>query len=213
MDEVVHILIKQDVINAFSSPGPDPEATGDSEEANGYGWLSQDKDALPDQITSAAVLVPLVDRDGGMTILLTKRTKNLKSHAGQISFPGGKSEPEDTSPEETALREAEEEIGLLSEKVEVVGRLGRRVTGSGFEVMPVVGIIDPNSRLTPNPREVAEIFEVPLSFVLNTNNHKRETRVIEGLEREFYVIPYKRYYIWGLTARLLVALSTILVKK
>ena len=213
MDDGVHFPIREDVIRAFSGPSVDPRAAADSEEVNGYGWLSQDKDALPDQITSAAVLVPLIERDGGMTVLLTKRTKNLKSHAGQISFPGGKTEPEDKSPEETALREAEEEIGLFNEKVEVVGRLGRRITGSGFEVTPVVAVIDPNIRLEPNPREVAEIFEVPLSFVLNTNNHKRETRLIKGLEREFYVLPYQRYYIWGLTARLLVALSTILVKK
>lgn len=199
------------ILSAFKGPGIDPPPLDPADD--GYGWLSQDKDFRPDRITQAAVLLPLVDHPGGMTVLLTRRTSHLRSHAGQVSFPGGKSERHDASPEETALRETEEEIGLSRERVDLVGRLGRRTTGSGFQVTPVVGIVRPPFDLVPDPGEVDTIFEVPLDFVLDPANHKMETRLIKGIEREFYAMPYGEFYIWGLTARLLVALSNTLAAR
>lgn len=196
---------------AFEGPGIDPAPLDDGD--NGFGWLPQTPEVPPQRIVDAAVLVPLVEHAGEPTVLLTQRTSHLKSHAGQISFPGGKTEPHDASPEDTALRETEEEIGLARDAIEVVGRLGRRTTGSGFHVTPVVGLVRPNMALTPDPGEVETIFEVPLSFVLDPANHKTETRLIRGVEREFFVMPYRDFYIWGLTARLLVALSNTLAAR
>ena len=200
--------MRRHIVGAFDGPGIEPPSLDDGDEA--YGWVSQDKDVKPTRITSAAVLVPLVERPEGMTVLLTQRTAHLNSHAGQVSFPGGKTEPYDEHAEDTALRETEEEIGLPREHVELIGRLGTRTTGSGFRVPPVVGLIRPPDVFRPDPGEVETIFEVPLPFVLNPDNHRTETRLIKGLEREFYVMPYENFYIWGLTARLLVALKNTL---
>lgn len=194
---------------AFAGPGIDPPSSGGTD--NGFGWLRQNPEIRPDRIVRAAVLVPLVEHANELTVLLTRRTGHLKSHAGQVSFPGGKTEPHDNSPEDTALRETEEEIGLDRAGIEIIGRLGNRTTGTGFHVTPVVGLVRPPMRLTPDPGEVETIFEVPLSFVLDPANHKTETRLIKGIEREFFVMPYGEFYIWGLTARLLVALSNTLL--
>ena len=203
------LLIPRDrIVGAFDGPGIDPPSLDDGSDL--YGWVSQDGGHLPDRVVSAAVLVPLIDRPGGMTVLMTQRPAHLKSHPGQISFPGGKTEPYDESPEDTALRETEEEIGLPREKIDVVGRLGTRTTGSGFQVTPVVGVIQPPFETVPDPGEVEAIFEVPLSFVVDPLNHKVETRLIKGIERQFYVMPFQDYYVWGLTARLLVALRDTL---
>ncbi len=161
-------------------------------------------------LTPAAVLVPLVDRPDGMTVLLTQRTEHLNDHAGQISFPGGRVEPEDESPEAAALREAEEEIGLPPERVEIVGRLDRYVTRTGFDVTPVVGIVDPPFLVDPDPFEVADVFEVPLSFVLDPRNHQRHSRFYKGARRRFYALPYGDRYIWGATAGMLVNLAEVL---
>lgn len=178
----------------------------------GRSWeeLSPATDGAAPALRPAAVLVPLLDRREGMTVLLTRRTDHLNAHAGQISFPGGRREEDDPSPEITALREAEEEIALARESVHVIGRLGVRETGTGFKVVPVVGLIDPPVALSPDPSEVAEVFEVPLEFLLAPGNHRIETRVQRGIERQFYVIPYESYHIWGLTARLLVTLSEVI---
>lgn len=203
-------MARDHILGAFHGPGIDPPSLDDGDTA--YGWVAQSEDVTPDRITSAAVLVPIVDRPAGMTVLLTQRTAHLSSHAGQISFPGGKTEPHDGSAEDTALRESEEEIGLRREHVEIVGRLGKRTTGTGFHVTPVVGLIKPEASLVPDPGEVETIFEVPLPYVLDPDNHRIETRLIKGLERQFYVMPYDGYYIWGLTARLLVALRNTLGK-
>ncbi|MFO1189405.1 MAG: CoA pyrophosphatase [Alphaproteobacteria bacterium] len=158
----------------------------------------------------AAVLVPLVRREAGLTVLLTQRTNHLPKHAGQISFPGGKSEPHDESLVETALREAEEEIGLDRSLVEVAGQLDIYETRSGFEITPVVGLVEPKFSLKPDPHEVADVFEVPLSFVLDPANHQRDSRELEGLTRVFYVLPYPDRYIWGATAGMLVNLYEVL---
>jgi len=208
MNENVARVARDQIVDAFPGPGIDPPSLGDGDTA--YGWVSQSENVTPDRITLAAVLVPIVERPSGLTVLLTQRTAHLRSHAGQISFPGGKAEPRDLTAEETALRESEEEIGLQREHVEIVGRLGKRTTGTGYHVTPVVGLIQPSIQLALDPGEVEFIFEVPLAYVLDQDNHKIETRLMKGLEREFYVMPYNGHYIWGLTARLLVELRNTL---
>lgn len=203
------IAFRQRVRDAFDGPGLDLEP-GVIEPS----WLQQRGTPPPEgKIRPAAVLIPLVHRDDEITVLLTQRTEHLKSHAGQIAFPGGREEAFDGTPEVTALRETHEEIGVPPEHIELVGRLNVRETGTGFRVTPVVGFLDPPFPLRPDPNEVAEVFEVPMSFVLDPANHKREVRKHHGLEREFYVLPWQDYYIWGLTARLLVNLADHLKSK
>lgn len=153
----------------------------------------------------AAVLVPLVVRPDGVTVLLTMRTDHLSSHAGQISFPGGGTEERDSSPIETALRETEEEIGLHRRHIEIIGVLPDYATVSAYRVTPVVALVQPPFELTPDPGEVAEVFEVPLAFLMDGLNHQR--RVIElpqgAGSRAFYTMPYEQYFIWGATAAML----------
>lgn len=158
----------------------------------------------------AAVLVPLIDRPDGLTVLFTQRTSHLAHHAGQVSFPGGHIEPEDGGPAETALRETEEEVGLDRRKVEIVGRLDTYVTRTGFVVTPVVGLVSPPFSLRPDPHEVAEIFEVPLRFLLDRRNHERCSAEFEGRTRFFWAMPYGRHFIWGATAGMLINLCDIL---
>jgi 8-oxo-dGTP pyrophosphatase MutT (NUDIX family) len=154
------------------------------------------------QTRPAAVLVPLVRRGGGLTVLLTRRTEHLYDHAGQISFPGGRSEY-DESPAATALREAEEEIGLPSSHVQVLGALAEYVTVTGYRVTPVVGLVHAPFELKPDEFEVAEIFEVPLEFFLDPANHLRHSVTQQGSLRHYYAMPYRQYYIWGATAGML----------
>ena len=163
-----------------------------------------------DNLTPAAVLVPLVDRPSGLTVLLTQRTAHLNDHAGQISFPGGRVEPDDPSHQAAALREAEEEVGLPPSHVEVIGTLDYYIVRSGYRVTPVVGFVNPPFEVKPDPFEVAEVFEVPLSFVINTDNHVMESRTDQGVERTFYVLPYENRYIWCATAGMLVNLTDVL---
>lgn len=158
----------------------------------------------------AAVLVPLIDRADGMTVLLTQRTAHLHAHAGQISFPGGRVEESDADAVATALRETEEEVGLTRGRVSVVGRLDTYVTGTGFEITPIVGIVDPGYTLTIDPFEVAEAFEVPLAYVLDRRNHNRQERESAGRLRVFFVLPYQGRNIWGATAGMLVNLADVL---
>ena len=148
----------------------------------------------------AAVLVPIIDRGPDVTVLLTRRTDHLPTHAGQVAFPGGKIDPDDSGPIGASLREAEEEIGLDRNAVDLIGLGDPYVTGSGFRIVPVVGIVSPDAGFVPNPEEVAEIFEVPLSFLMNDANHHQGRRMWQGRERRFYVMPYHRHYIWGVTA-------------
>jgi len=158
----------------------------------------------------AAVLVPLIDRAEGMSVLLTQRTAHLSAHAGQIAFPGGRVEPGDSDAVAAALRETEEEIGLLRERVTLVGRLDTYVTGTGFEITPVVGLVSTPFSLSVDPFEVADVFEVPLSFVLDPNNHRRTERIFEERRRVFFVLPYQGRNIWGATAGMLVNLAEVL---
>jgi 8-oxo-dGTP pyrophosphatase MutT (NUDIX family) len=163
----------------------------------------------PGSTRRASVLVPLVDRPTGTTLIFTQRTAHLAAHAGQISFPGGGLEEADCDDVACALRETEEEIGLARTRVEVLGRLDTYVTRTGFQVVPVVGMIDPPFDLAPDPFEVAEVFEVPLEFFLDPSNRRRESRPFQGMERFFYVFPYQDRYIWGATAGMLVNLCDV----
>ncbi|HZX30071.1 MAG TPA: CoA pyrophosphatase [Rhodocyclaceae bacterium] len=151
-------------------------------------------------LTPAAVLFPIVTRDDGHTVLLTKRTSHLKDHPGQISFPGGRVEESDPSPVHTALRETAEEIGLAEGHVEVLGYLPEYRTVTGFRITPVVGLVSPPFDLRADPFEVAEVFEVPLSFLLDPANHQRQTIEYRGALRQYYAMPYGEYLIWGATA-------------
>jgi 8-oxo-dGTP pyrophosphatase MutT (NUDIX family) len=153
-------------------------------------------------IKPAAVLIPIVAREEPM-VLLTQRTAHLTSHAGQISFPGGKIDPEDESPLAAALREAEEEIGLAREAVEPLGYLDLYMTTLGYRIVPTVARVDPDYRLVLNPAEVDEAFEVPLSFLMTPANHQRHSREWKGMTRSFYAMPFGERYIWGVTAGIL----------
>jgi 8-oxo-dGTP pyrophosphatase MutT (NUDIX family) len=154
----------------------------------------------------AAVLVPLVQRASGLTVLLTQRTAHLYDHAGQISFPGGRVDEGDTTAIDTALRETQEEIGLGPHAVEVIGQLPDYVVATGYQVTPLVGLIERDFTLHLDEFEVAEVFEVPLSFLMDPANHERRIVAVGGLSRTFYAMPYhgrRRYFIWGATAAML----------
>lgn len=158
----------------------------------------------------AAVLVPLVEREDVLSVLLTRRTDHLHHHPGQISFPGGRVEAGDAGPQDTALRETEEEIGLDRRHVELLGSLPDYYTGTGFRVTPVVGLVRPPFELTLDAFEVAEVFEVPLAHFLDPLNHQRHSMEVEGRTRRFYAMPYGDYYIWGATAGMLRSLYELL---
>ena len=167
-----------------------------------------DKDLNPDDwvdpkdrpdLRLAAVLVPIIEHDAGPTVLLTRRADHLNSHSGQVAFPGGKVEPGET-PVDGALREAEEEVGLDRSFVDVAGFLNPYETGTGFRILPVISFVRPGFSLTAEPGEVAEIFEVPLSFLMNVDNHERHSVFWRGKRRAYYAMPYQGHYIWGATA-------------
>jgi 8-oxo-dGTP pyrophosphatase MutT (NUDIX family) len=161
-------------------------------------------------VTPASVLVPIVTHLEGLTVLFTQRTAQLRAHSGQVSFPGGRAEPGDASPEFTALRETREEIGLAPERVEVIARMPEYLTRTGYRVTPVVGLIAPPLELAPDSREVAEAFEVPLAFLLDPAHHQRETRELGGRMVGFWVMQYGERRIWGATAGMLVNLYRML---
>ena len=152
------------------------------------------------RLRDAAVLIPVVDRGDEASVILTKRTEKLRSHSGQISFPGGRLDPTDPTPEYAALRETEEEIGLSSDFIEVIGRMPDYVSGSGFRIAPVLSVVKPDFMLTINEDEVDDAFEVPLSFLMDPANHNRESRLWQDKERFFYTMPFGDRYIWGITA-------------
>lgn len=178
------------------------------------GWLHGDEPTAGTDTgarrTAAAVLVGVVGNEKGPAVLLTQRTDHLRDHAGQISFPGGRIEPGDGSAAAAALREAGEEIGLDPEKVEILGELAPYDTVTGFRIHPVVGWVTPPLDLRPDPFEVADVFEVPLQFVLDPANHRRQSYRRGALTRGYYVLPYEGRFIWGATAGILVNFASLL---
>ncbi|MEO0544011.1 MAG: CoA pyrophosphatase [Pseudomonadota bacterium] len=148
----------------------------------------------------AAVLIGVQERGGEPHVLLTQRTEALRTHSGQISFPGGRIDPEDISAEAAARRECEEETGIDRKSLEVLGRLPTYYSGSGYNIAPFLALVPKEVRLVPNPDEVEEIFFVPLAFFADPANHRVESRTVYGRERHFYVMPYEDRYIWGVTA-------------
>ena len=174
-----------------------PEFTGDGQRLAGR------------TLRAAAVLVPLVRRPDGLTVLLTRRTDHLNDHAGQVSFPGGRTDPGDTDAIATALREAHEEVGLCADEIEVIGVLPAYTTVTAYEVTPVVGLLDPPRALKVDPFEVAEVFEVPLAFLMDPAHHRRHAVEVDGLARQFISMPWGQdlrgepYFVWGATAAML----------
>jgi 8-oxo-dGTP pyrophosphatase MutT (NUDIX family) len=159
---------------------------------------------------SAAVLVPIINRPDGLAVLFTERSVNLPDHAGQISFPGGRVEADDLDADAAALRETEEEIGLPRDRVTVLGQLADYETVTGYRVTPVVGWVEPPFAVVPDPVEVADVFEVPLAFLLEPSNQQRHFRMLGELRRDYYAIPFREHYIWGATAAMLMILDRTL---
>ncbi|MFZ1813579.1 MAG: CoA pyrophosphatase [Rhizobiaceae bacterium] len=151
-------------------------------------------------VKPAAVLIPVFDRADGLSVLLTRRHEQLKSHSGQVAFPGGKIDAEDASAEAAALREAHEEVGLEHRFAEVIGRLPDYYAGSGYRIAPILALIDPAARLSANPEEVDQIFEVPLAFLMDPANHRQGSREFQGKQRYYLEMPYGDHFIWGVTA-------------
>jgi 8-oxo-dGTP pyrophosphatase MutT (NUDIX family) len=173
-----------------------------------YGDDDAGRDAAA--VTPASVLVPIIAHESGLTVLFTRRTAHLRRHSGQVSFPGGRAEPSDATPEHTALRETHEEIGLPPERVEVLRRMPDYLTRTGYRVTPVVGLVSPPLELVPDSREVDEVFEVPLAFLLDPANAQRRMREIEGRIVGYYVFEYQDRVIWGATAGMVVNLHRML---
>lgn len=174
-----------------SPPAWQPETAGD-------GALILDRPP-----TAASVLLPLVQRAGGLQLLLTQRTAHLRDHAGQISFPGGRAEAHDADAAATALRETEEEVGLARRHVEVIGQLPTYTTVTHFVVTPVVALVTPPFELQLDAFEVAQAFEVPLDFLMNPAHHQRHVFVHDGGQRQFLSMPWGEHFIWGATAAML----------
>ena len=165
---------------------------------------------LNEKLIPAAVLVPLIARSGGVTVLLTKRTDHLADHPGQISFPGGRIEAVDGDARAASLRELEEETGIAADRVRILGQIEDHATVTGFLVTPVIGLVTPPIEIRPDPHEVAEVFECPLSFALDPANFRRDTGMRDGRRRHFYELIFEDRRIWGFTARILVRLSGLL---
>jgi 8-oxo-dGTP pyrophosphatase MutT (NUDIX family) len=175
--------------------------------------LERLRTSMPNTGIPAAVLVPLVEREDGMTVMLTQRAATLKAHAGQISFPGGRIEAEDSGPWQAALREAHEEIGLAPQFVEFAGFLPDHWVGTGFRVTPIVGFVDPVAELRIAAEEVHDVFEVPLQFILDSANHRARTRELAGVTLQAHDIPYGERNIWGATAGMLLTLRRLLLAR
>jgi 8-oxo-dGTP pyrophosphatase MutT (NUDIX family) len=185
------LLATPPLLNAPQSPGDDD--------------LNPEIARFASELRHAAVLVPVVARTP-LSLLLTERTGHLQAHAGQIAFPGGKIESHDAGPLAAAMREAREEVALDQAFVEPLGFLPPYRTSTGFIITPVVALVRPGFKLTADPAEVADVFEVPFDFLMNEDNHRIDSRIWRGVERRFYAMPYGERYIWGATAGIIRAL-------
>lgn len=196
-DRIDKEMVRRAVTHAVAGPSSD------------YDLNPEVRDLLPAEraLRAAAVLCPIVERDSGLNVILTRRSDALRSHSGQVAFPGGRRDSTDPSLAHAALREAEEEIGLARDLVELIGAVDGHETVTGFSVTPFVGFVDPGFTPRPDPAEVAEVFETPLAFLMDPVNRQRHYRDWNGTRRYFYAMPYGDYYIWGATARMLVGLS------
>ena len=170
-----------------------------------------DSGADPANEKLASVLIPIVDRNPEPSILLTKRTKHLASHPGQISFPGGGREAGDRDDLATALREVKEEVGIESDLIEIIGQLNTYRTVTDFAISPFVGVVQADFELKIDKREVEAVFELPLTYLLDPRHHRIESRFWKGRKRFFYAMPYEGYYIWGATAAMLINLYNTLL--
>jgi len=192
----------------------DSRAAPDPSTAVPAGFSAKDIEAIrayfPASPIAAAVLVPIVDHETGLTVLLTQRASTLKNHAGQISFPGGRIEPTDLNPLEAALRETEEEIGVTREYITFAGYLEPQLVLSGYWVTPVVGFVRPGFQLRLDHHEVESAFEVPLCHILDPVNHRSRTRELGAVTVQVYDIPYENHNIWGATAGMLTSLYKLL---
>ena len=197
---------RADIVSRLATSPPLEELlTGDD--------LERQHQARKASFTPAAVLLLVVNHPADPTVVFTQRTAHLADHAGQISFPGGRSEEGDETPERTALREAREEIGVDPARVEVLGRLPEYHTSTGYRVTPVVGWAEPPLTYAPDPHEVADVFEVPLAFLLDSGNHRYESAFFKGRMRNYWAMPYGERFIWGATAGMLVTFHRILIPK
>ncbi|QWE08201.1 CoA pyrophosphatase [Polynucleobacter ibericus] len=196
------LLLPSGLRARFQSPPPwQPEITDENRHVIASDIIAKRQAA--GKVTKAAVLIPLILKEDGLSVLLTQRTNHLHDHAGQISFPGGRMDTEDQSPVDTALRESKEEIGLESGRVEIIGHLPQYLTVSGYSVTPVVGLVQAQAEYVLDAFEVADVFEVPLSFLLDPANHQVRVWQSEQGGRRFYSIPYENRFIWGATAGML----------
>jgi 8-oxo-dGTP pyrophosphatase MutT (NUDIX family) len=174
--------------------------------------LEKQNEASRQPLKPAAVLLLVVNHPEGPTVVFTQRTAHLTTHAGQIALPGGSRDAPDESPERTALREAREEIGIAAERVQVLGRLPQYLTSTGYSVTPVVGWIEPPVTYRMDPHEVADVFEVPLAFLLDARNHRYESAFFRGRMRHYWAMPYGERFIWGATAGMLVTFHRLVVR-
>jgi len=198
----VHHLHPANLKSRFLNPPAwQPEITDENRQVIAAGII-QNRQAAG-KITQAAVLIPLLLKADGLSVLLTQRTDHLHDHAGQISFPGGRMDPGDSSPNDTALRESEEEIGLDRQGVEIIGHLPQYLTVSGYSVTPVVGLVKPQAEYALDAFEVADVFEVPLHFLMDPANHQVRVWESDQGSRRFYSMPYENRFIWGATAGML----------
>jgi len=184
-----------------NSPVWQPEITDENRHVIAADIISKRQAA--GKVTRAAVLIPLLLKSDGLSVLLTQRTEHLHDHAGQISFPGGRMDPSDFDPNHTALRESEEEIGLNPQGVEIIGHLPQYLTVSGYSVTPVVGLVKPQAEYALDAFEVADVFEVPLHFLMDPANHQVRVWESDQGRRRFYSMPYENRFIWGATAGML----------
>ena len=175
------------------------------------GWPKTLQGLLQQDLVAAGVLIPIVERSSHLSVLFTERSPDLKHHAGQISFPGGRMEPDDDDVRHTALRETQEEVGIVPAQVEVIGYLETMPTITGFVVTPVVGLIESEICLVLDPMEVVGVFEVPLDFLLDETNQRHSTREFQGVQIPILEFQYESYRIWGATASMLLALRKLII--